>query len=151
MKKVIFYLITVLSFVLMFINYIIPGVALLLISAFAFAPGKMKHNEKWQRFYQSPKMKRIRKLIMILILLSIVVLMITYPKLNIIVPLFFIAALISPSQKGPNPNQNDHDIINKIQLKFFYFTLLLLLKYIDNIKQLIGKLLFNLSRVFPSR
>ena len=110
MKKVIFHLIVVLSFVLMFINYIIPGVALLLISAFAFAPGKMKPNEKWQRFYQSPKLKKIRKAIMILIFLSIVVLMITYPKLNIIVPLFFIAALISPSKKGPNNSHYNHDI-----------------------------------------
>ncbi|MEH7179172.1 hypothetical protein [Neobacillus vireti] len=110
MKKVIFHSMIILSILLMFMNYIIPGVALLLLSAFVFAPGKKKSNERWQKFYQSPKVKKIRKLIMILIFLTIVVLIITYPKLNIIVPLFFIAALISPSKKGPNSSHYDHDI-----------------------------------------
>jgi accessory gene regulator protein AgrB len=108
-KKVAFYFFVCLSFLLMFMNYIITGFAMLFISAFVFAPGQMKPNEKWQRFYQAKTIKKIRRTIMIFIYLGIVVLLFIYPKINLILPLFFIAIALNPAKSDNNTIYYDHD------------------------------------------
>lgn len=108
-KKVLFYFIVCVSFILMFMNYLITGFALLFLSAFIFAPGKMKRNEKWHRFYNGGTIKKIRKWMSIIIFLSIVLLLFIYPKLNMILPLFFIAVILSPSKKKTYTDYSDYN------------------------------------------
>ncbi len=93
----------------MFMNYLITGIALLFGSAFIFSPGKMKHNGKRHRFYNGTTMKKVRKTITLLLFLVIIVLFFIHPKMNIVIPLFFIAVGISPAKKNNNINTYDHD------------------------------------------
>lgn len=108
-KKAFYYFFVYLSFILMFMNYMITGLALFFLSAFILEPGKMKPNEKWQRFYQGRTMKKIRKVLTFIILLGMVVLAFTYPKLNLILPLFFIAMIISPYKSKHHTSDYDFD------------------------------------------
>lgn len=109
LKKGIFYFLVCVSFILMFMNYLLTGFALLFLSAFIFSPGKMKRNEKWHRFYNGVMMKRIRITMSILIFLSIGTLFFIYPKLNMILPLFFIAIMLSPGKKNPHYDYDDYN------------------------------------------
>jgi predicted RND superfamily exporter protein len=108
-KKPVYIFLLCLSFILMFMNFMITGLALFFLSGFIFEPGKMKPNEKWQQFYQGKTMKKIRKVITLMMLLSMVVLAFTHPKLNLIIPIFFIAMMISPYKSKHQTTDYDFD------------------------------------------
>jgi hypothetical protein len=108
-KKAFFYFLVCLSFILMFMNYMLTGLAVFFLSGFILEPGKMKPNEKWQRFYQGRTMKKVRKVLTLTIFLSMGVLAFTSPKLNLIIPLFFIAIIISPYKNKHHTTDYDFD------------------------------------------
>ncbi|MDM5330051.1 hypothetical protein [Neobacillus sp. CF12] len=108
-KKQVYCFLLFLSFILMFMNYMLTGLALFFLIGFILEPGKMKPNEKWQRFYQGVMMKKNRKALTLMMLLGMVVLAFTHPKLNLIIPIFFIAMMISPYKNKHHTTDYDFD------------------------------------------
>lgn len=108
-KKVIFYFLWILGLLLMFMDFMLIGLALFLFTPFIFSPGKMKKNEKWEQFNKNKIVKVVKTTIAVIILLIIVVLFFVNPKLNLIIPLFFIAVMFTPPKKRGHYSDSDYD------------------------------------------
>lgn len=94
-RTIVFYVVVVGSFILMFMNYMLTGLFLFLFISPFIAPRDKKKDQQNHKL-NGKTMKKIRAVIATAIFISSLYFIFIEPKLNFVIPLFFIAIIIGP-------------------------------------------------------